>query len=63
MTKLSVTIPEAAMMLGIKRSSVYKLFRQRKLTPLKMGSRTLVTVAELDALVKSLPVADIAEAA
>ena len=63
MTKLSVTIPQAVAMTGIGRSSLYKLFRERKLTPRKMGKRTLITVAELDALVKSLPVADMSEAA
>lgn len=63
MTKLSVTIPEAVAMTGIGRSSIYKLFRERKLTARKRGKTTLILVAELEHYVTSLPIADMAEAA
>ncbi|MBS3652565.1 helix-turn-helix domain-containing protein [Pseudaminobacter sp. 19-2017] len=55
MTKLAVSIPEAAQMLGIGRSSLYALFREQKLTPRKSGKRTLVLVDELRQYAESLP--------
>ena len=55
MTKIGVSIPEAVEMTGIGRSSIYRLIRERKLTPRKMGSRTILLVDELKTLVESLP--------
>ena len=55
MQKIAVTLREATALSGIGRSSLYKLFSTRKLTPRKLGKRTLILVEELDALVKSLP--------
>lgn len=57
MTKLAVGVPEAAEMVGIGRSSLYALFREKKLTPRKSGKRTLVLVDELKRYVESLPAA------
>lgn len=57
MTKLSVTIPEAVEMTGIGRSSLYNLFREKKLTPRKSGKRTLVLVEDLKRYVENLPAA------
>ena len=56
MQKIAVTIPEATDRTGIGRTSLYKLFNLGKLTPRKLGKRTLILVEELDELVKSLPV-------
>ncbi|AWC22062.1 Helix-turn-helix domain protein [Aminobacter sp. MSH1] len=55
--KISVDIQEAVEMSGISRSSLYRLFKDGKLTPRKSGKRTLVIVSELESYVKSLPVA------
>lgn len=55
MTKLSVTIPEAVAMTGIGRSSLYRLFSERKIVPRKSGKRTLILVEDLERFVKSLP--------
>ena len=55
MQKIAVTIPEATERTGIGRTTLYKLFSTRKLTPRKLGKRTLILVDELDQLVKSLP--------
>jgi hypothetical protein len=63
MKKISVTIPEATALSGIGRTSLYKLFSVGKLTPRKLGKRTLILVEELDALVKSLPVGGPADVA
>ena len=55
MQKIAVTISEATERTGIGRTSLYKLFSIGKLTPRKLGKRTLILVEELDALVMSLP--------
>jgi excisionase family DNA binding protein len=57
MTKLSVTVPEAAEMIGIGRSSLYALFKEKKLTPRKSGKRTLILVDDLKRFVENLPAA------
>ncbi|MBL8577716.1 MAG: helix-turn-helix domain-containing protein [Mesorhizobium sp.] len=57
MTKLAVSIPEAVEMTGISRTSIYKLFSEKKLTPRKNGRSTLILVEDLERYVKSLPVA------
>jgi excisionase family DNA binding protein len=54
--KIAVTVPEASALSGIGRSSIYKLFNERKLTPRKSGRRTLILVEELEEFLKSLPV-------
>ena len=55
MSKLSVTIPEAVEMTGISRTSIYKMFSEKRLTPRKNGKRTLILVEDLERVVKSLP--------
>jgi excisionase family DNA binding protein len=55
MTKLAVSVLEAAEMVGIGRSSLYTLFRDGKITPRKSGKRTLILVEELRLYVESLP--------
>ncbi|MBN9245192.1 MAG: helix-turn-helix domain-containing protein [Mesorhizobium sp.] len=57
MIKLSVTIPEAAEMIGIGRSSLYALFKEKKITPRKSGKRTLILVDDLKRYVENLPAA------
>lgn len=57
-THIAVGIPEAAAMIGIGRSSLYVLFREKKITPRKSGKRTLVLVEDLRRYVENLPVAD-----
>lgn len=55
MTPISVTIPQAVAMTGLGRSSIYRLFAEKKLTPRKAGKRTLILTEELEALIRSLP--------
>lgn len=59
MPQLTVSVPEAARMLSIGRSSLYLLFRDGKLVPRKSGKRTLVLVSDLEQYVDSLPSADV----
>ncbi|MGI6854348.1 helix-turn-helix domain-containing protein [Mesorhizobium sp. 1B3] len=57
-TPIAVGIPEAAAMIGIGRSSLYVLFREKKITPRKSGKRSLVLVEDLRRYVESLPSAE-----
>lgn len=53
--KIALTIPEAVAYSGIGRSSLYKLFSLGKITPRKIGKRTLILRDELERFVLSLP--------
>ncbi len=55
MEKITATLREATALSGIGRSSLYKLFNKGKLTPRKMGKRTLILVTELEGYLNSLP--------
>ena len=45
--KISVTINEASEMLGLGRSTIYRLINSGDLKPRKVGKRTLFIVSEL----------------
>ena len=45
---LTVRIPEACRMTGIGRSKLYELIKAGEIETIKVGSRTLVTVAGLE---------------
>ena len=47
--KIACTISEATERIGVGRSTIYKLSSRSKLTPRKLGKRTLIIVEELDA--------------
>jgi predicted DNA-binding transcriptional regulator AlpA len=55
MTPIAVNIPQAAAMIGIARSSLYRLFQDGQLTPRKSGKRTLVLVSDIERYVANLP--------
>lgn len=59
MAEISLTIADAVKRTGISRSSFYRLFGEKKLTPRKAGKRVLILADELDNFVRSLPAADI----
>jgi excisionase family DNA binding protein len=46
----ALSIKEAAQTCGLSRATLYRLIEQNKLATLKIGSRRLVTVAAIDAL-------------
>lgn len=52
-------VDEVLAILPIDKSTLYRLFKAGKMTPLKLGGRTVVRRADLDAFLASLPVADI----
>ncbi|WP_449472542.1 helix-turn-helix domain-containing protein [Sphingobium chungangianum] len=47
---LTVRIPDAAQMLGIGRSTFYKLMRAGEVETIKLGRSTLISVTSLEAL-------------
>ncbi len=53
--RLSVGAEEAAQILGVGRSTVFKLVKEGTLRGVKLGKRRLFTVHELEALLASLP--------
>lgn len=55
--RIAVTINDAVRISGIKRSTLYLLFKDGAIKPRKNGKRTLVLVADLEAYLNSLPVA------
>lgn len=52
-TQAVFTVDEAAAHLRVSRSLIFKLIRERKLRPAKIGSRTLLTATELDRFMRS----------
>ena len=52
--RLSLSVREAAAALGISRPTLYRLIGRGELTPFKLGSRTLILRADLEALVGRL---------
>jgi excisionase family DNA binding protein len=47
------SIVEAAQMYGVSRATVYKLIEQNKLETVKIGSRRLVPLPAIDALLSA----------
>lgn len=47
-------IREAANVLGISRSSVYKLIKEKQLSVVKLGKRALIPIREIQALIDGL---------
>lgn len=54
MHQLTLSITQACSTLSLSRSSIYKLINGKRLRAIKIGSRTLVTVESLQALVGGL---------
>lgn len=50
---LSVTVPEALRIVGIGRTMLYELIKNRKVRAVKIGRRTLVRYDDLQRLVES----------
>lgn len=52
---IAVTIPEAVKASGMSRSSIYEALKRGDLPARKAGRRTLITFADLQAYLASLP--------
>jgi excisionase family DNA binding protein len=53
MQPVSYSIKEAARSIGIGRTKLYELIHKGELVAIKIGRRTLVTTASIEALVNS----------
>ena len=54
-TPISVAIPDAVKATGMSRTRLYELLQQNKITARKAGRRTLISFADLEAYLASLP--------
>lgn len=52
MSKLSYSIHEAVEASGIGRTTIYELIKAGELTPVKIGTRTLIRRCDLEALLE-----------
>jgi excisionase family DNA binding protein len=46
----ALSVIETARAVGLSRATIYRLIEQKRLATLKIGSRRLIPVAEIDAL-------------
>ena len=53
--KLTYTVPEAAELLGISRTTAYECVRRGEIPSLTLGRRVLITRAQLEQLLGPLP--------
>jgi hypothetical protein len=60
---LAHTIPEAGRIIGVRRSSVYKLIASGQLDARRIGGRTVITYASICSCMAGAPDAKIAKAA
>lgn len=54
-TPITVTIPEAVKLSGISRTGLYLALKRNDITARKAGRRTLISFADLEAYLASLP--------
>jgi excisionase family DNA binding protein len=52
-----LTISDAASILGVGRSTIYKMIKDRRLTARKLGARTIILRTDLMAFLAALPAA------
>jgi excisionase family DNA binding protein len=52
---IAVTIPDAVKMSGLSRTSIYEALKRGDITARKAGRRTLISFADLEAYLASLP--------
>ena len=50
--KIAYTINEAVAASGLGRTTIYELIKQRELTPVKVGMRTLIRRVDLEAMLE-----------
>jgi len=52
---IAVTIPEAVKLTGMSRTFIYEALKRQDITARKAGRRTLISFADLEAYLSSLP--------
>ncbi len=53
-TKAVLSVDEFAATIGVGRTTAYRLFKERKVRLVRIGRRTLIPIAEVDALLAAL---------
>jgi excisionase family DNA binding protein len=48
----ALSVREAAQTCGLSRATIYRLIEQKRLATVKIGSRTLIRVGEIDAMLE-----------
>lgn len=54
-TPLAVTIPDAVKLSGMSRTAIYEALKRQDITARKAGRRTLISFADLQTYLASLP--------
>ena len=54
---IAVSIPEAVKLAGLSRTTIYELMKDGRLPICKVGTRTLIRLEALEALLRSLDAA------
>ncbi len=52
--RLVITVPEAALMLGISRNHGYELIRRGELPHIKLGNRILIPIVQLEKMLERI---------
>jgi len=52
---IAVTIPDAVKLSGMSRTSIYEALKRQDISARKAGRRTLISFADLEAYLASLP--------
>ena len=55
MTPIAVTIPDAVKLSGMSRTALYEALKRQDISAWKAGRRTLISFADLEAYLASLP--------
>ncbi len=50
MSPITLSIADAAALIGVSRSTIYKLINTQRLKAIKIGTRTLITMASVETL-------------
>lgn len=58
-TPFALTVPDAVRFSGLNRSALYRLMSEGKLTPRKVGKRTLLLTDDLRNVLETAPAAPI----
>lgn len=54
-TPIAVTIPDAVKLSGMSRTAIYEALKRQDITARKAGRRTLISFADLQTYLASLP--------
>ncbi|MCZ8135510.1 MAG: helix-turn-helix domain-containing protein [Porphyrobacter sp.] len=53
MTPIALTVAETVKLLGVGRTTIYRLISEERLSSIKIGRRTLILMASIEKLIDS----------